>query len=164
MKAGTGFFNLFAETFVVRRTFLFVSFLAALSVAAGLFFSKASLVGRIGISLFYKQYHFLKIWWQGALAVYFILLVVFFTQGAFRRRLPGPAARLVHWCFILIALAGLFFTYNDFRHTTTHRWLGERFHLGGYLFWGGWILTSCFYLFQKTKRSTHQSPSDPITA
>jgi hypothetical protein len=27
--------------------------------------------------------------------------------------------------------------------------LGERFHLGGYLFWIGWILISAYYLSKK---------------
>ena len=43
---------------------------------------------------------------------------------------------------VLIALVGLYFTYNDFRHTLSHRWLGERFHLGAYLFWIVWIAIS----------------------
>jgi hypothetical protein len=50
---------------------------------------------------------------------------------------------------LVLALIGLYFTYQDFRHNTAHRWLGERFHLGGYLFWIGWMAISVFYLIKK---------------
>jgi hypothetical protein len=114
-------------------------------VLIGFLLSKASLVGRTGINLFYKEYKFLKIWWQGAGVVLFIFLFLFFLQGFLEKRWEKNS-KPVHVIAILLAVAGLYFTYNDFRHTLTHRLLGERFHLGGYLFWIGWILISLFYL------------------
>ena len=53
--------------------------LAILSTVSGYLLSKASLVGRIGINLFYKEYKFLKVWWQGALVVFIVLLILLFV-------------------------------------------------------------------------------------
>lgn len=49
----------------------------------------------------------------------------------------------------MIAVAGIYFSYLDFRRTLSHRWLGERFHLGVYLFWVGWIAITIFCALQK---------------
>ena len=48
---------------------------------------------------------------------------------------------------MLIAVAGLYFSYHDFRNTLSHKLLGEGFHLGVYLFWLGWIGISIGLLF-----------------
>lgn len=127
----------------------FIGFLAALSVLCGVLLSRASLVGRVGISLFYKQYRFLKTWWQGALTVFAVLLVLFLLQYWATRKLQRRKANALHACLIILAAAGLYFTYYDFRHTLSHRWLGERFHLGAYLFWLGWMAISFFFIFKK---------------
>lgn len=133
----------------MKKTAPFIIFLLILSCLSGYFMSKASLVGRVGISLFYKQYTFLKTWWQGALVVFGTLMILFFLQGIVQRKLTSAKAVLLHVVMIVISLTGLYFTYSDFRHTTTHRWLGERFHIGGYLFWTGWIFISLYYIFRK---------------
>jgi hypothetical protein len=135
----------------MKRNSLFVPFLFLLAALAGYLLSKASIVGRVGISLFYREYQFLKTWWQGGLVVFVVWMILFLLQGLVQRRKPAKVARLVHTAAILVALAGLVLTYQDFRHTTSHRWLGERFHLGGYLFWLGWIGISIFYLTNKKK-------------
>jgi hypothetical protein len=105
----------------------------------------------VGISLFYKQYRFLKVWWQAGLVVFAVWMVLVFLQRWAHRKLSPKAAKWLHTGAIAFALAGLFFTYQDFRNTISHRWLGERFHLGGYLFWLGWIIISVFYLTAKEK-------------
>jgi hypothetical protein len=128
-----------------------VLILLVLAGIAGYVLSKASLVGRVGISLFYRQYKFLKVWWQGGLLVFIIWMILFFLQGWVQRRLSPKAFKLIQVAAIVFALTGLYFTYQDFRHTTSHRWLGERFHLGGYLFWLGWIIISVFYLTENRK-------------
>lgn len=135
----------------MKRKSVFVLYLLALSCIAGSVLSKASLVGRVGISLFYKQYKFLKVWWQGGLLVFAVWMLLFFLQGLAQRKLSPAKSKLVQVGAIAIAIAGLYFTYQDFRHTTTHRWLGERFHLGGYLFWIGWISIGVFYLTETKK-------------
>ena len=133
----------------MKRTALFLSLLAVLSIISGYLLSNASLVGKVGISVFYKQYQFLKTWWQGALIVFAVLLIFFLVQGFAEKKLIKTRANLLHVSMILLALTGLYFTYYDFRHTTTHRLLGERFHIGAYLFWIDWIIISLFYLTQK---------------
>ena len=133
----------------MKRTVLFIFLLALLSAFSGLLLSKVSFAGRTGISLFYTEYKFLKTWWQGALAVFMILLIILGGQGFADKKLSRPKAKLVHITMVLFALAGLYVTYYDFSHTTTHRFLGGRFHLGAYLFWVDCILISLFYLAQK---------------
>lgn len=111
--------------------------------------SKVSWIGRVGINLFYKQYHFLKIWWQGTLVVFITLLVLSIVQFVVQQRLPKATARIAHLIAFIAALLGLYATYHDFRHDMEHHLLGERFHLGAYLFWIGWMVICLFYLFQK---------------
>ncbi|MEJ7912117.1 MAG: cytochrome d ubiquinol oxidase subunit II [Chitinophagaceae bacterium] len=120
--------------------------LGLLSALSGYLLSRASLVGRAGINLFYKEYKFLKTGWQGALLVFVLLVIVLLAHHAAQTKL-APGKRLGFFLtMLLLALTGLFFTYSDFRHTLSHRLLGERFHLGGYLFWIGWMITSITYL------------------
>lgn len=132
-----------------------VLFLLVLSGIAGYLLSKTSFVGRTGITLFYKQYSFLKVWWQAGLLVFLVWMFLFFLHEWAQRKLSPVAVKRMQIATIAVALAGLFFTYRDFRHTLSHRWLGERFHLGGYLFWLGWIILAVFYLSKK---------SGPLTA
>lgn len=131
-------------------SFVFI-LLAALAALSGYLLSKASLVGKIGITLVYKEYSFLKVWWQGALAVLACWLVLFVVQGWAGRRAKSGNAALAQVVAIVLAAIGLFFTYQDFRNNLSHRLLGERFHIGGYLFWIGWMIISLFYLFRGKK-------------
>ena len=134
----------------MKRTSFLIFILALLSAISGYLLSKASLIGKAGISMFYKEYQFLKVWWQGALLVFGVLLLLFLVQGLVQRKVAKGTANFIHIILILLALAGLYFTYNDFRHDISHRLLGERFHLGAYLFWVGWIIISMFYLARGT--------------
>lgn len=137
-----------------------IFFLLLLAAINGYLLSKASLVGRVGISLFYRQYQFLKTWWQGGLVVFSVWMLLFFLQGLAQRRYAPQVAKWLHIGAIIVAIAGLFFTYQDFRHTLSHRLLGERFHLGGYLFWIGWIIISLFFVTRR-KQSTISSQTHP---
>lgn len=125
--------------------------LSALAVLSGYLLSKASLVGKLGMTLVYKEYSFLKVWWQGALAVLAAWLVLLLIQGGVNRRAKGGNAALAQVVALVLAAIGLFFTYQDFRNNLSHRLLGERFHIGGYLFWIGWMIISLFYLFRGKK-------------
>lgn len=135
----------------MNRTYRFILFLFALSLLAGYLLSKASFVGRAGISLFYQQYSFLKIWWQAGFLVFAVWMLLFFLQRWAVGKLTLSSLRIAYTGGIVFGLVGLYFTYQDFRHSLAHRWLGERFHLGAYLFWIGWILIGVFYLVQKSK-------------
>jgi hypothetical protein len=104
--------------------------------------------------LFYKEYRFFRYWWKGTLAVFGIWLLLFWLQGLLQRKLVRQQATLLHSTALGIAVIGLFFTYRDFRDDVSHRVIGERFHLGFYLFWVGWMMISLFYLFEQ-RRSPH---------
>lgn len=135
----------------MKRKASLLALLLVLAGIAGYLLSKASLVGRVGISLFYKQYKFLKVWWQGGLLVLVVWVLLFFLQGLAQRKTLPAISRLIHIGAIVAALTGLYLTYQDFSNNLSHRWLGERFHLGAYLFWLGWIIISIFYLTEKRK-------------
>jgi heme A synthase len=99
--------------------------------------------------MFYQEYRFLKTWWKGALAVFIVWMIILAAQAFVEKKLPKAKAVIVHVIFILLALLGLYFTYSDFQNTTSHRWLKEKFHIGAYLFWLGWIIISAFSIVQK---------------
>jgi cell division protein FtsW (lipid II flippase) len=139
-----------------KRISLLVVFLAALATLSGYLMSKASFIGRLGMTYVYKEYRFLKTWWKGALAVFVVWIILLIIQAIVERKLSKQKATIIHIAFILLALIGLYFTYSDFQHTTSHRWLKERFHIGAYLFWLGWIIISVFSLVQK-------QPELPVT-
>jgi len=124
-------------------------FLAMLSVVSGYMLSSASWIGRVGISLFYKEYGFLKIWWQAALVVFLVWILLYALQSLVQRMTAHKAARTVHFFALAAALVGLYLTYNDFRQDFSHRLLGERFHIGAYLFWIGWIIISIYLLLTR---------------
>lgn len=145
---------------MLKRTIYLLIFLAALSLLSGYQISKASWVGKLGISLFYKQYNFLKIWWQAALIVFGGLLVLLIISALARKTLNPLSAIIANIISLLLALGGLYFTYKDFRHDISHRLLGEPFHIGVYLFWIGWISISLVYLFSK-KKAVETFPKDP---
>lgn len=131
----------------MKRTGFFVAGLFLLSILSGILLSKASLVGRAGMTLFYQEYNFLKTWWKGAVLIFITLLLLFIIQGQLQKNKPLSKARLINIVAVVLALAGLYFTYLDFSNSVTHRWLGTAFHTGGYLFWIGWLAISVFYLF-----------------
>jgi hydrogenase-4 membrane subunit HyfE len=132
-----------------KRISVLVLILAALATLSGYLMSKASFVGRLGMTFVYKEYRFLKTWWKGALIVFAVWMILLVVQAIVERKLSKQKATIIHVVFILLALVGLYFTYSDFQHTTTHRWLKEKFHIGAYLFWLGWIIISTFCIVQK---------------
>ncbi len=145
---------------MLKRTLYLILFLASLSLLSGYLLSKASWIGKLGISLFYSQYGFLKIWWQGALIVFAGLLLVLILTALAGKALKPMYALLANIISLLLALCGLYFTYSDFRSDISHRLLGERFHIGAYLFWIGWLSISLFYLFSKNN-GPETFPKDP---
>lgn len=131
----------------------FLIFLAALAALSGWLLSHISLLGRVGISVAYREYSFLKTWWLGAALVFGIWLVIYWMHLVAAKR--WPRRRKSHLVTLVISLVGLYATYADFRGDLSHRWLGERFHLGAYLFWIGLMIISLhFFLIPKQKRIT----------
>jgi hypothetical protein len=134
-------------------TATFLLLLLGLSVVAGYLLSKATLIGRTGIALFYKEYRFFRYWWKGALLIFTVWMLLFLLHRFLQRYLFRKHADLLHIAALVIAVIGLYFTYSDFRNDFSHRLLGERFHLGFYLFWLGWMLISLYHLFQRRTAS-----------
>ncbi|RYE23854.1 MAG: cytochrome d ubiquinol oxidase subunit II [Sphingobacteriales bacterium] len=137
-----------------RSLTLLLTFLLALSITAGILFSKISFIGRVGINLFYKNYSFFKVWWQGAGLVFAIFFIWMGLHYLLRRYATAMNALISYILTLLLAIAGLVFTYNDFRHDFSHRLTGERFHLGGYCFWLGFISISLYYIVNRKKTPT----------
>ena len=133
----------------MRSNTLFTAYLLALSAIAGYMLSKASLVGRVGIFLFYNEYAFLRTWWKGTLLIFAVLLILFGIQYLLHKKANQIIARGTQVTALALAATGLLLTYMDFRDDLSHRWMGERFHIGSYLFWIGWISISLFLLAKK---------------
>ncbi|XZF16161.1 cytochrome d ubiquinol oxidase subunit II [Chitinophagaceae bacterium MMS25-I14] len=133
----------------MKRTGPLVILLACLSLISGYLFSHMSWIGRVGINLMYKDYSFLKVWWQGALVVFIVFMALLVLQYVVHRYMPKSKANIVHLIALFAAVFGLYYTYHDFQHYYAHRWLKEKFHLGAYIFWFGWMAISLFYLFSK---------------
>lgn len=123
-----------------------VLLLAGLSCFSGWLMSQPSLVGKVGIDLFYKEYQFLRTWWQGSMVVFSVLIFLTLLQGFIFLRSGRKKNNWIQVFMILLALGGLYLSYYDFHHTTTHRWLRERFHIGAYIFWMSWIIISIYYM------------------
>lgn len=142
----------------MKRTGPFLLLLTGLSVLSGYLLSKASLVGKTGIHFFYKEYKFLNHWYKGAALVLAVWLLLFLLHRWLAKTLPAAKNKLAIVASIVLALVGLYFTYADFRSDLSHRLLGERFHLGAYLFWVGWVLVAVFHLWPQ-KQSTSTVPT-----
>ncbi len=119
----------------MKRIYLLVISLALFSLITGYLLSAISFVGRAGISLFYTQYQFLKTWWKGALLVFIVWMTLCFIQSYLYKRASKKTSNIIQTVILMIAISGMYFSYSDFRNTLSHRWLGERFHLGVHLFW-----------------------------
>ena len=146
----------------MRKITILCFFLAALSVVSGVLLSKSSFIGKVGIHFFYQQYKFLRIWWQGALVIFCFLLLLVGIHLVVRKMLDFKTARFTYLLALAVALVGLYLTYLDFRQSLSHRLLGERFHIGAYLFWLGWISINIFFLVDHKKRMVITEPNDQL--
>ncbi|WP_460762754.1 cytochrome d ubiquinol oxidase subunit II [Niabella terrae] len=128
-----------------------------MAVLSGNLTAGVSLLGQLGIHFFYKAYGFLKIWWQAALVFAVFMGVIGLLLFLLDRRLKGLLRKSILLLCFGIMMIGLYLTFRDFRNDLTHRLLGERFHLGIYLYWlGGAIL--CLF-FALTKKKTNHPPN-----
>ncbi len=134
---------------------------ALLSTISAVLFSQMSVVGKVGISLLYREYGIFKIWWKTAILLFAVQLVLLFVLWLVKRLLWHKLATATLLLFLLFGLAGAYFTYLDFT-TTSHRLMKENFHAGGYLFWGAWILTCLYFLFVSPKPRAQHEPVSPV--
>lgn len=140
----------------MNRSGPFLLLLLLLAALTGWLLSHLNLIGRLGVNTLHTEYRFLTHWWKGALLVLAIWLLLWAAHTTGSRRLPAKTARAFHGAGLVLALLGWYATYHDFRTDITHRIIGERFHLGAYLFWLTWILIALngFSLVDKRKTST----------
>ena len=137
----------------MKRNILFTLLLAMLSAISGFLMSNMSWIGRIGINMMHKEYKFLKVWWQGGLAVFGALMLLFLIHALLEKKLPFIVAKVMHVLMFFAAVFGLWYTYNDFYDDITHRLLRNVFHIGAYLFWAGWMMTCFFFLAKKRENN-----------
>jgi hypothetical protein len=130
---------------MVKKLITLNAILISLAVIAGWTLSKATLVGKVGIHVLHREYLFLNSWWKGALLIWVIWIVLEIIQYRIWKRYLRNINLAAQSSFIFLAVLGLYFTYLDFR-TFSHGILGERFHIGGYLFWIGWSIISIFFI------------------
>lgn len=122
---------------------------AFLCILEAYLISKISLIGKIGIAMFYKQYRFLRSGWKTFLLLFGIQLLLILLLHLAKKRLPARKANYTAAVFLILAIMGLWGTYYDFQYTFSHRLLKEKFHLGFYLFWLGWMGSCVYYLAVK---------------
>jgi len=146
---------------MTRRNIPFVLYLLVLSAVAGWLLHRMSWIGRVGINLIHKEYKFLKVWWQAGAFVFITLLILYILQYFATRRLRRSSANIVNGVALAVAVGGLYLTYSDFHSDFSHNILKERFHLGAYLFWVGWISIS-LYLFATRKQQLRDSEQQVV--
>ncbi len=140
----------------MKRTLGLHFLLLGISAISGYLMSQMSAIGRIGINLMHKELKFLQIWWQGALVVYVVLFALYILQSIFHKILPIAVARFIHIVLFGAAIGGLYFTYNDFADDFTHKLMKQRFHIGAYLFWFGWMVICVYFTFLPAERVTNK--------
>lgn len=125
--------------------------LAAIAVLCGYLFHKISWIGRLGINVAYHEYEIFKSWWKSSLLVFGIYVVLYLVHYFISKDKGHGRVIVINTVSMLIAIAGLYYTYHDFRTDFSHRIAGERFHLGFYLFWLGWIVINLHFIISKPK-------------
>lgn len=119
--------------------------LIPLAIIVGWTLSKATVIGKVGIHFLHREYLFLNSWWKGALLVWGVWIVLEIIQYRIWKRSRRNINLAIQTSFIFLAVLGLYFTYLDFK-TFSHGLLGDRFHIGGYLFWIGWVIINIFFI------------------
>ncbi|WP_018627840.1 hypothetical protein [Niabella aurantiaca] len=148
-----------------RNYYVLSALLLLIAFLSGILTSGISLVGRVGVNTFYKNYRFFKVWWQAALVCLVLLALVTLLLYGIDKRFKGRKRVLLLLVFLFAFLGGLYITYSDFRNALSHRWLGERFHLGIYLYWMGFCISNLFFLLtQRTALPAATVPEAPAEA
>lgn len=130
----------------MKRISLLIIFEIIISAIAGYLMSLMSFIGRMGINLVRTEYKVFKTWWKTALIIFCIQIVLIFIQWIVKRGCTLSASRIVFFFLLLIGVLGLAYTYYDFSSVFEHRLMKDKFHLGGYLFWIGWISSNLYFL------------------
>ncbi|MHA4808070.1 hypothetical protein ACX0G9_08180 [Flavitalea flava] len=134
-----------------------------LSLLEAYLISKISVIGRIGIATVHKEYRLLRSGWKTFLLLFGIQVTIIIILYIVQKKNVKKITTLVTSILLLLGVLGLCVTFQDFLHTYTHRLLKERFHLGFYLFWLGWVGTCLYFLVTTLKetKNTELFPLDP---
>ena len=126
----------------MRRSASLGFFLIMLSVVVGFLLSTSA-----QDDIIYQEYEFLKEWWIGGLLVFVTLIFLFAVQSVMGRILSRKGALVINIIAILLAIAGWVYTYMlSFREGVPSM---DRFYIGMYLFWAGWMVVSVYLLMSK---------------
>jgi len=128
--------------------------------------SKISLIGRVGIATIHKEYRLLRSGWKTFLLLFGIQLAIILVLNAIQKRYTRKISTTASFGLLFAAVLGMLITFWDFMDTYTHRLLKERFHLGFYLFWIGWMCTCLYFLLHNSYKKTEETqpfPLDPNT-
>ncbi len=126
---------------------------ALLSTISGVLLSQMSFIGKVGITVMYREYGMFKIWWKTAILLFAVQLALLFVLWLIKKLLGRRLSLVAILLFLLFALAGAYFTYLDFT-TTSHRLMKMNFHAGVYLFWGTWALACVYFMVVPLRRKT----------
>lgn len=120
-----------------------------LSLICGVLVSEMSLIGKVGIYLFHKNYQLLKFWWKTAILFFVVLLLLDLIQYNIKRK--SIRSDLYISVLLITGLLGLFATFRDFTTNFSHQLLQEKAHIGFYLFWLTWVGTNIYFLVLQEK-------------
>ncbi len=122
-----------------------------LSVVSAYLLSQMSWMGKLGISVFYKEYSILKNPLQSGIMIFGLEILVILILGIIHKFSSKKVVVSVAIILFLLALVGLLYSYSDFSENFSHKILKQKFHLGVYLIWIG-IMVSCAFFILKPKR------------
>lgn len=133
-----------------RRIYVLIGFQALFTLLQTYLILRISAIGKIGIALFYKEYTLLRSGWKTFFLFFAIQMAVIAVLYIVNTRSSARAAKVTAYTLAGMAVVGLWLNFDDFLHTYSHRLLKERFHLGFYLFWTGWIISCVFFIRNPT--------------
>ena len=133
----------------MKNRIILVLLLALLSLLSGILIAKMSFIGKVGITFFYNEYSIFKSWWKSALLLFILQFLLFLTYFHFKQ-VSVYKRKILPLVVFVLGIVGFYFTYVDFTETS-RRLMKTSFHLGFYLFWIGWMMTSLYYLFLTKK-------------
>lgn len=144
----------------MKRNYLILLFiLICIAIVSGILTTGMSFIGQLGISFFYTKLSFLKSWWQSALICFTLHTVVSILTYLIDRNLKGVTRKILFIIFFTISLIGLYVTFQNFRSNIAYRWMGERFHIGIYLYWIGVSFIILFFALTNKKKVNNKELS-----
>ena len=128
------------------RTFLNIAFIQLLlSAISALLLAQMSWMGKLGISLFNKNYAFLKSPFQSGAYIFATQLILILILHIIYRTFNKGIRQWICFAIFILGVIGLVYTIYDFNQEFSHKILKTKFHFGAYLIWIGYMLTATYY-------------------